>query len=102
MARCTSRLLLCTIILTFLFSNCLVKIVFAAQEEIISGFVVKSGKNFVIEADDGDYIAKGKDVSKLVGKMVLVTGIITEGPGGDTIEIKSIEDMQEMEDNTPD
>ncbi|MCE5333378.1 MAG: hypothetical protein LLG06_02190 [Desulfobacteraceae bacterium] len=59
------------------------------------GTVVKSGKSFVIEADDGDYIAKGKDLSKLVGKLVLATGIIRQTPKGDSIEVKSVEDLQD-------
>ena len=55
----------------------------------------KRGNGFVIEADDGDYIVKGKDVSKFVGKLVEVTGIITETNKGDIIEVKSIEDVQD-------
>jgi hypothetical protein len=58
------------------------------------GYVVKQGKNFVLEADDGDYIIKGRDVSKLVGKLVEVTGMVTESNKGDLIEVKSIEEIQ--------
>ena len=83
------------ILLIFCFASCIPTITEAAQEETIMGTVVKSGKNYVIEAEDGDYIAKGKNLSKFVGKLVLVTGIITEGPKGSTIEINSIEDIQE-------
>lgn len=67
----------------------------APTDETIVGIVVKSGKNFVIEADDGDYIVKGKDLTKLVGKMVEATGKITEGDKGDVIEVKSVEEIQE-------
>ncbi len=67
----------------------------AGQEETIVGTVVKSGKGFVIEADEGDYIVKGKDLTKLVGKLVEVTGVITESEKGDTIEVKSAEEIQE-------
>ncbi|MFZ2448001.1 MAG: hypothetical protein WAW37_16715 [Syntrophobacteraceae bacterium] len=67
----------------------------AAQDETIVGTVVQSGKNFVIEADDGDYIAKGKDLSKMVGKLVEVTGKITESDKGDVIEVKNVEEIQE-------
>ncbi|MHC1725752.1 MAG: DUF5818 domain-containing protein [Syntrophobacteraceae bacterium] len=59
------------------------------------GTVVKRGKVFVNEAEDGDYILKGKDVSKLVGKLVEVTGIITKSDKGDTIEVKWIEEVQD-------
>ena len=82
----------------FLFSSCITGIVTAAWEETLMGTVVKQGKGFVIEADDGDYIVKGKDVSKLVGKLVEVTGIVTESGKGDIIEVKSI---QELEDTQP-
>ncbi len=67
----------------------------AAQEEMIVGAVVKHGKVFVIETDEGDYIAKGKDLSKMEGKMVEVTGTISESDKGDTIEVKSVEEIEE-------
>jgi len=67
----------------------------AGQEETIAGTVVKTDKGIVIEADDGDYLVKGQDLSKMVGKMVEVTGIITESDKGDTIEVKSFEEIQE-------
>jgi hypothetical protein len=57
------------------------------------GYMVERGKGFVIEADDGDYIVKGKDLSKLVGKLVEVSRIITESDKGDIIEVKSIEEV---------
>jgi len=34
------------------------------------GIVVKRGNGFVIDADAGDYIVKGKDISKLAGKAI--------------------------------
>ena len=67
----------------------------AVQEEKIVGVVTRSGKTFVIEADDGDYIVKGKDLSKFVGKLVEVTGTITESDKGQVIEAKSVEEIQE-------
>ena len=62
---------------------------------MLMGYVEKRGKGFVIEADDGDCIVKGKDLSKLVGKLVEVSGIITESGKGDMIEVKSIEEVQD-------
>ena len=93
------RLFVYAVSFSFLFSACLDRIAAAARDETIMGYVVKRGKGFVIEADDGDYIVKGKDVSKMVGKLVEVTGVITESNKGDTIEVKSIEDVQ---DTSPD
>ena len=71
------------------------KTISAAQEEMIVGMVVKHGKVFVIETDEGDYIAKGKDLSKMEGKMVEITGTISESDKGDTIEVKSVEEVEE-------
>jgi hypothetical protein len=67
----------------------------APEEETIAGSVVKTPKGIIIEADDGDYLVKGKDLSSMVGKMVEVTGIITESDKGDVIEVKSFEEIQE-------
>jgi len=71
------------------------KTISAAQDEMIVGTVVKHGKVFVIETDEGDYIAKGKDLSKMEGKMVEITGTISESDKGDTIEVKSVEEIEE-------
>lgn len=66
-----------------------------AQEETIVGTVVKTDKGYIIEAEDGDYLVKGKDVSKMAGKMIEATGVITEGEKGDTIDVKSFEEIRE-------
>ncbi len=81
--------------LAFLFSTCITGIATAAHEETLMGTVVKQANGFVIEADDGDYIVKGKDVSKLAGKLVEVTGIITGSKKGDIIEVESIQELAE-------
>jgi hypothetical protein len=97
MAKRVIRIFVPAVFLAFLFSTCITWIVTAAQEETLMGTVVKRGKVFVIEADDGDYIVKGKDLSKLVGKLVEVSGIITESGKGDMIEVKSIEEVQDTQ-----
>jgi hypothetical protein len=43
----------------------------------------------VIESGNGDYIVKGNLVSRLAGKPVEVTGIMTGSDDGDIIEVKS-------------
>jgi hypothetical protein len=68
---------------------------FAAQEETIVGTLVKHGKAFVLETDEGDYIVKGKDLSKMEGKMVEITGTMSESDKGDTIDAKSVEEIEE-------
>ncbi len=67
----------------------------AVEQETIVGTVVKTDKGFIIEAEDGDYLIKGKDLSKMVGKLVEATGIITESEKGDSIEVKSFEEIKE-------
>jgi hypothetical protein len=95
MIRFTSRILIFLFLGVFLFSNCITGISLAAQEDTIMGTVVKHGKDFVIESDEGDYIAKGKDLSKFVDKLVEVTGTVTESEKGNTIQVKSAEEIQE-------
>lgn len=83
------------LIVFFLVAPCIIGYAAAAGEETIMGTLVKRGKAFVIEADDGDYTVQGKNLSKLVGKLVEVTGVITESEKGDTIEVKSITELEE-------
>jgi len=85
------------VLLAFLLSTCNSWVAAASREEILMGYVTKRGKDFVIEADDGDYIVKGKDVSKLADKLVEATGIITESDKGDIIEVRSIQDVQDTQ-----
>ena len=87
--------LLVSILVFISISSVCVKSFAAGSEEIIAGTVVKTDKGLVIEADDGDYLIKGKDLTKMVGKMVEITGVITETEKGDTIEVKSFEEIQE-------
>ena len=89
------RLLLCVLTFSIVFSSVTTFARAAGEEETIAGTVVKTDKGIVIEADDGDYLVKGQDLSKMVGKMVEVTGIITESSKGDVIEVKSFEEIQE-------
>jgi len=86
------------VFLALLFSTCITDTVAAVREETLLGAVVMHGGRFVVEADDGDYILKGKDLSRLVGKLVEVTGIITESDKGEVIEVESI---LELEDTVP-
>ncbi|MGA2400750.1 MAG: hypothetical protein ABSG91_03470 [Syntrophobacteraceae bacterium] len=94
MAKSVRRIFASSVLLAFLFSSCISTIASASREETLMGYVVKRGKGFVLEADDGDYIVKGKDVSNLADKLVLATGTLTESDKGDFIEVKSIEDIQ--------
>lgn len=70
-------------------------VAWCAEEETIVGTVVKTDKGYIIEAEDGDYLVKGKDVSKMVGKLIEATGVITESDKGDTIDVKAFEEIRE-------
>ena len=65
MGRRLIRIFVFAVFLAFLSSICITGIVTAAQVETLIGTVVKQGKGFVIETDDGDYIVKGKDVLEI-------------------------------------
>ena len=90
-----SIILFLALSLTFAFSLSGTIKAHAAQEETIVGTLVKHGKVFVLETDEGDYLVKGKDLSKMEGKMVEVTGTISETDKGDAIEAKSVEEIEE-------
>jgi hypothetical protein len=79
-----------------LLAACLVTDAFAAKQlEIIVGTVVKTDEGLIIEADDGDYLVKGKDLSKMIDKVVEVTGYISETDKGYVINVKKVEEPQE-------
>jgi hypothetical protein len=88
-------LVICAMLISVLFSVSVKNVFAAGEEETIAGTVVKTDQGIIIEADDGDYLVKGQDLSKMVGKMVEVTGVITESDKGDVIEVKSFEEIQE-------
>ncbi|SPF51680.1 conserved exported hypothetical protein [Syntrophobacter sp. SbD1] len=94
-------ILLAALFLILVFSPLSPARTFAAQEETIVGNLVKHGKTFVVETDEGDYIVRGKDLPKMEGKMVEITGTISESgksavPGIDgTIDAKSVEEIEE-------
>ncbi len=94
MAR-RSIIVISALLLSLVFAPLVLNSASAAQEEAIVGTVVKHGKQFVIETDEGDYIVKGKDLTSMTGKMVEVTGTISESDKGDIIEVKSVEEIQE-------
>ncbi len=89
----TVCLLLCVVAF---WAMCLVTDAYAAKQlEIIVGTVVKTDEGLIIEADDGDYLVKGKDLSGMIDKVVEVTGYITETDTGYVINVKKVEEPQE-------
>ena len=90
-------LLASVLVFVFSFTFVTAKPSFAAgqEDETIAGTVTKTDKGIIIEAEDGDYLVKGKDLSKMIGKMVEASGKITESDKGDVIEVKTFEEIQE-------
>jgi hypothetical protein len=93
--KMTVSLVICALLISVLFAANVKSVFAAGEEETIAGTVVKTDKGIMIEADDGDYLVKGQDLSKMVGKLVEVTGVITESDKGDVIDVKSFEEIQE-------
>lgn len=93
----TVKVLLCALLAVSVFSvfSTLVFAAPAQEEETIAGTVTKTDKGIIIEAEDGDYLVRGQDLSKMIGKMVEATGFITESEKGDIIDVKSFEEIQE-------
>jgi hypothetical protein len=69
-----------------------------AQEEketvTITGTVLHSDSGLVILTDGGMYSLTGKDLSKMVDKEVEVSGTVTEGDEGSTINVTSFREIQ--------
>lgn len=93
----TVKILLCALLAVFVLSvfSTLVSAAPVQEEETIAGTVTKTDKGIIIEAEDGDYLVRGQDLSKMIGKMVEATGFITESEKGDIIDVKSFEEIQE-------
>ncbi len=88
-------IVIAALFLTVVFSPSVSIKAVAAQEETMVGTLVKHGKVFVLETDEGDFIVKGKDLAKMEGKMVEITGTISESDKGDMIDAKSVEEIEE-------
>ena len=67
-----------------------------ASDEIISGKVDKTERGIVLSVDNGEtYFIKGKDLSKMIGQTVTVTGTLTEGGSGKILTVLRVESDQE-------
>ena len=63
------------------------------DQQTITGKVLKADPGLVLDSDGGEYILTGEDLSKMVGKNVKVTGTISEGEGGKTIDVIDFEEI---------
>ncbi len=66
------------------------------SDEIISGKVDKTDRGIVLFVDNGDtFVIQGKDLSRMIGKIVTVTGTLTEGRSGKILTVISVTPTQE-------
>ena len=61
----------------------------AMKEEII-GAVVKTDQGAALSTEAGEYLILGKNLDKLIGKTVAVTGRVEEGVDTQTIRVDSV------------
>jgi hypothetical protein len=66
-----------------------------AREEHLFGWLLKKDKVLVLRTDNGDYLVTGPDLSKLEGKMVEITGVVTPGDPRDTVLVQSARELDE-------
>lgn len=67
----------------------------AGRGEVITGTVIQTEEGIIIEADDGDYLVEGRDLSDMIGKFVEATGRVTETEEGYVISVEQFEELQE-------
>jgi hypothetical protein len=61
-----------------------------AMEEEIIGAVVKTDQGAALSTEAGEYLILGKNLDKLIGKTVAVTGQVEEGADTQTIRADSV------------
>ncbi len=66
----------------------------ASSEISLTGAVEKTDTGMVIKVADTNYIVAGQNLDTLVGKMVKVTGTLSEGKDGKTINVLSYEEIK--------
>ncbi|MCK8601193.1 hypothetical protein [Desulfoferrobacter suflitae] len=67
----------------------------SGRDEVITGTVIQTEEGIIIEADDGDYLVEGRDLSDMIGKFVEATGRVTETEEGYVISVEQFEELQE-------
>jgi phosphate-selective porin len=66
-----------------------------AGEAEVTGTIAESGKDIVIQADDGaEYKVMGKDLSAMVGKKVTAKGTLAEADGQKTITVIDVKPVE--------
>ncbi len=66
----------------------------ASSEISLTGAVEKTDTGMVIKVADTNYIVAGENLEPLVGKTVKVTGTLSDGKAGKTINVLSYEEIK--------
>ena len=74
---------------------CLVGVAPVMAGDSVTGTIAQGDAGLVLQAEDGNYILAGQDLSDMVGKKIKVTGTIAEGDAGKTLTVMSFEEVQE-------
>jgi hypothetical protein len=74
---------------------CLVGIAPAMAADSVTGTIQQGDNGLVLQADDGEYILAGQDLSDMVGKKIKVTGTIEDSDAGKTLTVMSFEEVME-------
>jgi hypothetical protein len=74
---------------------CLVGIAPAMAADSVTGTIQQGDNGLVLQADDGEYILAGQDLSDMVGKKIKVTGTIADSDAGKTLTVMSFEEVME-------
>ena len=84
------KILLCVVMLSLVAT-----VGMAAEQKVVKGTVDQTEAGLVIKADDADYIVAGQDLSKMVGKKVMVSGTVSESEAGKTIHVMEFQEINE-------
>lgn len=60
----------------------------------IGGTLMQTEKGLAIVTDTQAYLISGRDLSDMLGKTVTITGAISEGDGGQVIEVMTVTPME--------
>ena len=95
MAR-SITLLLTALLLLFAFTSAtLATAGSTAPEQKVFGLLVRHGLVLMLQSDGGDYVVTGRDLAGLEGKMVEITGTVSENDRGETIYVESAREVDE-------
>ena len=60
----------------------------------ITGTVEKGKMGMMLKAADGEYMCAGMDISKMVGKKVVATGIVAEKEGKKVLTVTAVKEAK--------